>query len=105
MCRVNRVPISFKYMRNKPTVITLKTPSFENRDGAALVTTEIHKNTGDNIAEEGRAGIVSPKNKDLDQVGLDDTFISSEGDECHPIIGTTRTSSESLTVGRPLEVF
>jgi len=73
-------------MRNKPTIISLKTPSYEG-----LSTS--HQVCRDNIAEQGRM------NGDISEV------FENEGNDLHPIMGTTLTGQGSLAVGRPLEVI
>ncbi len=73
--RNNRVPRSFRYMRNKPRVISLKTPSYEH-DGSNNSATVSEQNSGDKdrLAEEGRAANIC------------ETFDVFEN-ELHPIIG------------------
>lgn len=92
-------------MRNKPVIISLKTPSYEY-DGATATLEQKQQqqqqqNVGgggadkDRLAEEGRAN-----NCDTSL----DVFEVIEANELHPIMGTTRTGQGSLVVGRPLEV-
>lgn len=90
---------SFKYMRNKPTVIALKTPSYEENHGEMSIATSAIGIIGgreQKFAEEGRLGGNSN--------GEMDPQLESEGNELHPILGTTNTKHGSLAVGRPLEV-
>lgn len=92
---------SFKYMRNKPTVIALKTPSYEeNRDEMGITTSAVGIIGGrdQKMAEEGRFGV------GCNNIGEMDPQLESEGNELHPILGTTNTKHGSLAVGRPLEV-
>lgn len=93
---------SFKYMRNKPTVIALKTPSYEENQGEIGVATSAVGVIGgreQKFAEEGRLGPSSGNNN-----SEMDPQLESEGNELHPILGTTNTKHGSLAVGRPLEV-
>lgn len=77
-------------MRNKPTIISLKTPSYE---GMSNNKQNQHLVCNDKLAEEGRA------NGDTGEV------FEVQGNELHPIMGTTRTGQGSHAVGRPLEVI
>jgi hypothetical protein len=82
-------------MRNKPTIISLKTPSYEYGQEPALLPNNRQQNYGDNadrLAEEGRT------NFDTSEV------FDNEANETHPIMGTTITTQGSHAVGRPLEV-
>lgn len=91
--RNNRVPRSLRYMRNKPQIISLKTPSYE---GISTTTTANGNNKTDKerLAEEGM----------MANCGESSDVFDNEANELHPIMGTTRTGQGSLAVGRPLEV-
>ncbi|CAL8089261.1 unnamed protein product [Orchesella dallaii] len=95
---------SFKYMRNKPTVIALKTPSYEEQPNALETNMNIAAGIGcdQKIAEEGRLG--SGGVNGCNNVEMDPQ-LESEANELHPILGTTNTKHSSLAVGRPLEIY
>lgn len=83
-------------MRNKPRVISLKTPSYERETAAG--GPELGQNPSDKerLAEEG--GILA-------YGGNSDVFDPDSNGELHPIMGTTRPLGQgSLGIGRPLEV-
>ena len=101
-------------MRNKPKVISLKTPSFEglvvdpmkailgqnNNTKAPSPSSGGGRGRGgdkEKLAEEGRGGA------DVEDDEGDHGF-ALQNNELHPIMGSTRTGQGSLVVGRPLEV-
>ncbi|ODM93630.1 NADPH oxidase 5 [Orchesella cincta] len=95
---------SFKYMRNKPTVIALKTPSYEEANALeAKANMNIAAGIGcdQKIAEEGRLGSGGGGGNN----GEMDPQLESEANELHPILGTTNTKHGALAVGRPLEIY
>lgn len=103
---------SFKYMRNKPTVISLKTPSYEeNYENSHHADMNIASSAvvgiigcEQKLAEEGRLGGGAGGGKDKDGE-MDLHQLDPESNELHPILGTTNTKHHgSLAVGRSLEV-
>lgn len=91
--RNNRVPRSLRYMRNKPTIISLKTPSYEYGEGPVAHSQQQSSGDKDRLAEEGKTN-----------GGDTSDVFDNEVNELHPIMGSTRPGQGSLAVGRPLEV-
>ncbi|GFG34772.1 hypothetical protein Cfor_05500, partial [Coptotermes formosanus] len=84
---------SFRYMRNKPTIIAFKTPSLEHCEAAmALLSSESSQNA-DRAAEEGRAPTVTKIGAQSGDIGREVVTVKS------PI------TSMNYPVGKPLEIY
>jgi len=83
---------SFRYMRNKPTIIAFKTPSLECCEAAVALLSSGSSQNADRMAEEGRAPTVTKIGAQSDDIGLELVTVKS------PI------TSMNYPVGKPLEV-
>jgi hypothetical protein len=82
---------SFRYMRNKPTIIAFKTPSLEHCEAAVALLSDGSSQNADRMAEEGRAPTVTKIGAQSDDIGLELVTVKS------PI------TSMNYPVGKPLE--
>lgn len=83
---------SFRYMRNKPTIIAFKTPSLEHCEAtAALLPSGSSQNT-EGAAEEGRSPAVTKLGTHSEDIGLEAVSVRP------PI------TPMNFPVGKPLEV-
>jgi hypothetical protein len=83
---------SFRYMRNKPTIIAFKTPSLERCEAAMALLSGGSSQNAERMTEEGRAPTVTKIGARSDDIGLDVVTVKS------PI------TSMNYPVGKPLEV-
>jgi len=83
---------SFRYMRNKPTIIAFKTPSLEHCEAAASLLSSNSSQNPDRAPEEGRAPTITKIGAQRDDIGLEVVTVKP------PI------TSMNYPVGKPLEV-
>lgn len=83
---------SFRYMRNKPTIIAFKTPSLEHCEAAAALLPNVRPQNPEVAAEEGRSPTVTKLGAQVDDIGLEVLSVRP------PV------TSMNYPVGKPLEV-
>lgn len=83
---------SFRYMRNKPTIISFKTPSLEHCEAAMALLPSDGSQSPEGAAEEGRSPAVTKLGPQSDDIGL-------EAVSARPPL-----TSMIYPVGKPLEV-
>lgn len=83
---------SFRYMRNKPTIIAFKAPSLEKCDATVALLSSSTSQNPESAAEEGRAPTVMKIGAKSEDIGMEVVTVKS------PI------TSMNYPVGKPLEV-
>lgn len=83
---------SFRYMRNKPTIIAFKTPSLEKCDATVALLASSSSQNPERAAEEGRAPTVMKTGARSEDISMEVVTVKS------PI------TSMNYPVGKPLEV-
>ncbi|PNF21808.1 hypothetical protein B7P43_G08439 [Cryptotermes secundus] len=85
---------SFRYMRNKPTIIAFKTPSLEKCEATVALLSSSSSQNPERAAEEGRApAVVKTGAKSEEDISMEVVTVKS------PI------TSMNYPVGKPLEIY